>query len=84
VTHEEQLRRNLKHAFELFDTLLDDPRELEAIPDGITVVAMPSGDPELCTANEVMLRTERLQSASPHGDRESRPAFSSSTLLVNV
>jgi hypothetical protein len=80
VTHEEQFGRNLEHAFALFDAILDDPSELDLIPDGRTVVIMPSSDPELSTANEEMLHEERLRHAR-HENRR-RLALSESTLLV--
>jgi hypothetical protein len=56
MEREEQFRRNLKHAFEFIEGLIDFPEQQAKLPDGSNVVSMPTDDPELCTANEDMMR----------------------------
>jgi hypothetical protein len=84
MMYEEQFRRNLTHAFELFEIFLNDPAELDKLADNVSIVAMPADDPELCAANESLVRMIRARSASPHGAGARRGVLSGSTLLVNV
>lgn len=81
MTPEEQFQRNLDHARDLLGHLLRNPAELDGIPEGAHIVAMPTDDPELCEANEAMLRRVRERAGdgvSAHG------RVRGSTLLVNV
>ena len=84
MTREEQFRRNLTHAFELFEVLLDEPTTLDSIPEGANIVPMPSDDADLFVVNEAMVRANWSRSVSPHGTLRPQAALSSSTLLVNV
>jgi hypothetical protein len=84
MTHEEQVRANLEHAFELFRELLEQPGDLDLIPDGANVVPMPVEVPELCAANEVTLRALRLRAAARRDSTSGPRSLSATTLLVNV
>jgi len=79
----EQFRRNLKHAIELVSDLIDHPEALQKMPDSAFVVSMPSDDPELCAANDEIIRAARARSESPHGANRAS-ALDDTTLLVNV
>ena len=83
MDREAQFRRNLKHAIELVDGLIDHPESLQKMPDSAFVISMPSDDPELCAANEEMIRAARRRTKSPHSSRRAR-ALDNATLLVNV
>ena len=83
MDREEQFRRNLKHAIELVDGLIDHPESLQKMPDSAFVVSMPSDDPELCAANDEMIRATRARSKSPHGSKPML-ALDDAILLVNV
>ena len=48
---EEQGSRNLDLSESFFQRLVDDPSEMESLPDGANVVLLPDGDPELAEAN---------------------------------
>lgn len=83
MEREEQFSRNLTHAFEFIQGLIDHPDALDRLPDGANVVSMPSDDPDLCAANEEMMREARSRARPPH--REPRPGvLDDSVLLVNV
>ena len=56
MTREEQVRRNLELAGNFLAHLLDHPDELDALPDGVHVVLIPSDDPELVNANFELAR----------------------------
>ena len=56
MTREEQVRRNLELAGDFLAHLLNHPDELDALPDGVHVVLMPSDDPELVNANFELAR----------------------------
>ena len=57
MKREEQVRRNLELTGDFLAHLLDHPDELDALPDGVHVVLIPSDDPELVTANFELART---------------------------
>lgn len=83
MDRQEQFRRNLKHAAEFLEGLLDHPEELERLPDRANVVSMPADDPQLCAANNEMMQATRARARSPH--RDPRPGvLDDSTLLVNI
>ena len=51
MDRDEQVRRNLEHAFDFLDAIIDESARLARIPDGANVVFMPDDDPELRAAN---------------------------------
>lgn len=52
-------QRAIARGFDLFEAALRDPSILDDIPDGVTLVLLPIGDPE-GTANGVQLGLEAL------------------------
>ena len=52
----EQGIKNLELARHALRGILRDPKILDTIPDGATVVLMPSGDDELAAANAAMAK----------------------------
>ena len=44
-------KRNIDLGFDLLDAILDDSSILDQIPHGITLILLPSGDPELFASN---------------------------------
>ncbi len=51
----EQFQRNLKHAADFLDAVIDEPDKLASIPDGASVVFMPDDDPELRAVNAQLI-----------------------------
>lgn len=56
MNRREQGIRNLELARRFLRGIVRDPSMLKAIPDGATVVLMPTGDEELLAANAAMAR----------------------------
>ena len=83
MTKDEQVDRNIGHAFALLEELLDNPERLVLMSSGSNVVHMTSDDPDLSEANLAMVKRLEADRARSRSSKR-RSALDDTTLLVAI
>lgn len=86
MTPEEQVSKNLEHAFEFLREGLKNPSLLDQFPNQVNVMLCPADDPELTQANLGVVQRDLARhgaTLAPHVEGEHRQA-GDSTLVVPV